>query len=51
MALIAVDSVATLSRTSAPWAPWLRFETTPIIPTEESSPIAGEAVVFRDSVG
>ncbi len=51
VALIEVDSAATLARTSAPWVPWLRFTTTPIVPIEESSAIAGEAVAFRDSVG
>jgi hypothetical protein len=50
VALIEADSAATLARTSAPWAPWLRFTTTPIVPIEESSAIAGEAVAFRDSV-
>ena len=50
VALIEADSAATLSRTTAPWSPWLRFTTTPIIPIEESSAIAGEAVAFRDSV-
>jgi Domain of unknown function (DUF3303) len=50
VALIEADSAATLARTSAPWAPWLRFTTTPIVPIEESSAIAAEAVAFRDSV-
>jgi Protein of unknown function (DUF3303) len=51
IALIEVDSAATLARTTAPWTPWLRFTVTPIIPIEESTGIAGEAVAFRDSVG
>lgn len=50
VALIEADSAAALARTSAPWGPWLRFTITPIIPIEESSAIAGEAVAFRDSV-
>jgi hypothetical protein len=50
IALIEVDSAATLARTTAPWNPWLRFTVTPIIPIEESAGIAGEAVAFRDSV-
>jgi hypothetical protein len=49
-AIIEVDSAATLSRTTAPWAPWLRFTVNPILPIEESSAIGGEAVAFRDSV-
>jgi uncharacterized protein DUF3303 len=50
VALIEADSAATISRTTAPWAPWLRFSMTPIVPIEESSSIAGEAVDFRDSI-
>jgi hypothetical protein len=51
VAIIEADSVATLARTTAPWTPWLRFTATPIVPIEESTAIAGEAVAFRDSVG
>jgi hypothetical protein len=51
VALIEVDSAATLARTTAPWTPWLAFTVTPIVPIEESSAIAGEAVGFRDSAG
>ncbi len=51
VALIEADSVASLSRTTAPWTPWLRFTVTPIVPIEESTEIANEAVAFRDSVG
>ncbi len=50
-AIIEADSAATLARTTAPWTPWLRFKVSPILPIEESSAIAGEAVQFRDSVG
>ena len=51
VALIEADSAATISRTTFPWLPWLRFSITPIVPIEESSEIAGEAVVYRDSIG
>ncbi len=51
VARVEADSAATLTRTTAPWTPWLRFTTHPIVPIEESSAIAGEAVAFRDSVG
>jgi hypothetical protein len=51
VAIIEVDSAATLSRTTAPWVPWLRFTATPIVPIAESSVIEGEAIAFRDSVG
>jgi hypothetical protein len=50
IAIIEADSVATLARTTAPWTPWLRFTVTPILPIEESSSIAWEAIAFRDSV-
>jgi len=50
VAIIEADSAATLARTTSPWTPWLRFTATPILPIEESSGIAGEAIAFRDSV-
>src|SRR6478609_3734442 len=50
-AIVEVDSAATLARATAPFTPWLRFATTPILPIEESAAIAGEAVAVRDSVG
>jgi uncharacterized protein DUF3303 len=50
VALLEADSAETLARTTAPWTPWLRFTATPIVPIEESTAIAGEAVAFRDSV-
>ena len=50
VALLEVDSAETLARTTAPWTPWLSFTATPILPIEESTKIAGEAVGFRDSV-
>ena len=51
VAIIEVDSAATLARTTAPWTPWLSFTATPILPIEESSMIAGEGIAFRDSIG
>ena len=50
VAIVEVDSAATLSRTVAPWIPWLRFEATPIVPIEEATQINNEAVAFRDAV-
>jgi hypothetical protein len=50
VAIIEADSAATLTRTTAPWTPWLRFTVTPIVPIEESTAIANEAVAFRDTV-
>ena len=51
VAIVEVDSAQTLARTTDPWTPWLRFQVTPILPIEESSAIANEAMAFRDSVG
>jgi hypothetical protein len=50
VAIVEVDSAATLTRTTAPWTPWLRFTATPIVPIEESTAINLEAIAFRDSV-
>ena len=51
VAIIEVDSAATLARTTEPWVPWLRFAVKPIVPIEESAQIGGEGIAFRDSVG
>jgi hypothetical protein len=51
VALVEAESAQALQRTVSPWTPWLRFELTPIVPVEESSAIAGEAMAFRDSIG
>ncbi|MSQ27261.1 MAG: DUF3303 domain-containing protein [Dehalococcoidia bacterium] len=50
VAIIEVDSAATLARTTAPWVPWLHFTVTPIVPVEEATAIGMEAIQFRDSV-
>ncbi len=50
VAIVEVDSAATLARTTAAWVPWLRFTATPIEPVERTIAIRGEAVEFRDSV-
>ena len=50
VAIVEVDSAATLTRTTAPWTPWLHFTVTPIVPIEEATTISGEAMRFRDSV-
>ncbi|HET7352623.1 MAG TPA: DUF3303 family protein [Gaiellaceae bacterium] len=50
VAVIEAESADALARTTAPRTPWLRFTSNPIVPIEESSAIAGEAVAFRDSV-
>lgn len=51
VAIVEVDSPTTLAQATAPFTPWLRFTTTPILPVEESAVIAGEAVAAHDSIG
>jgi hypothetical protein len=51
VAIIEVDSAASLLETTSPWVPWFDFTVTPILPVEESTPIAQAAVAFRDSIG
>ncbi len=51
VAIVETDSASVLARATAPFVPWLRFTTTPILPVEESAAIAGEAVSVRDSIG
>lgn len=51
VAIVETDSAEVLARATAPFVPWLRFTTKPILPVEESAPIATEAVAYRDSIG
>ncbi len=48
VALIEVNSAADLSKTVAPWTPFLKFTTRAILPIQESSRISGEAAAWRD---
>lgn len=48
VAIIEVDSAATLARATAPFTPWLRFSAKAIVPVEESAAIGAEAIAFRD---
>jgi hypothetical protein len=50
VAIVEVDTAATLTRITAPFTAWLEFAATPILPIEEASAIAGEAISYRDSV-
>jgi hypothetical protein len=50
VAIIEVDSFATLARTTAPFTPWMRFTALPILPIEEAAAIGGEAAEFLGSV-
>ncbi|MGE5435380.1 MAG: DUF3303 domain-containing protein [Candidatus Doudnabacteria bacterium] len=49
VAIVETDSAATIAKATAPFAPWLRFTTTPILPVEEAAAIAGEAAAARAS--
>src|SRR5437773_1844437 len=49
-AIIEADSATALAKASAPFTPWLRFTARPILPVEEATAIAVEAIAFRDSV-
>jgi hypothetical protein len=51
VAIVETDSAATLAKATAPFTPWLQFSTTPILPIEEASAIAGEAAAARASFG
>jgi len=50
VAIVEVDSAATLARTTSPWVPWLQFSATPILPIEEATAIGAEAIRFWDSI-
>jgi hypothetical protein len=50
VAIVEVDSAATLTRLTAPFTPWLAFTARAIVPVEEAAAIAGEAADFRDSI-
>jgi hypothetical protein len=50
LAIVEVDSLATLARTTAPFTPWLRFTATPLVSIEESTAISVEAIGFLDSI-
>jgi hypothetical protein len=51
VAIIEVDSAATLSRAERAFTPWLRFTAKTIIPIEESAGIAVEGIAFRATIG
>ncbi len=50
VAIIEVDSAATLACTTAPWTPRLDFTVTPILSIEEGSATSGEGIAFLESV-
>jgi hypothetical protein len=49
VAIVETDSAATLAKATSAFAPWLQFTTTPILPVEEASAIAGESAAARAS--
>ena len=50
VAIIEVDSAATLARAVSAFTPWLRFTARPILPIEESAGIGGEGIAFRATI-
>jgi len=50
IAIVEVDSAATLARLTGPFSPWMSFTARPILPIEESAAIGGESVAFRESI-
>ena len=50
IAILDVDSHATLAKVTAPFTPWLAFEARPILPVQESAAIAAEAIAFLDTI-
>ena len=49
VALIEAGTAADLAKTIAPWTPYLRFTTRPILPIRESAEIEGAAAAWRDA--
>ncbi len=50
VAIIEVDSHATLAKVTTLFTPWLRFAATPLVPIEEAAAIASEAQAYLESV-
>ena len=50
VAILEIDSAATLARTTAPGCRGCALRATPIEPVEQTIAIRGEAIAFRDSV-
>lgn len=46
-AIVEAADAADLARTMAPFTPWLRFEARVVLPIQESTQIAGEALAWR----
>jgi len=46
---VETGGAATIAKATAPFAPWLRYASTPILPVEEAAAIAGEAAAARAS--
>src|SRR5438105_4289267 len=49
LALIEAADAAALARTMAPWTPFLKFTTRPLVPIQESAKINGEAIAWREA--
>jgi hypothetical protein len=49
-AIVEAQDAGAISRTTAPFIPWMAFTVRPIVPVEESAQIAVEALNFLKSV-
>ncbi len=47
LAIVEAADAATLTRTLAPWTPWLSFEAKVILPVQETAAINAEAAAWR----
>ncbi len=50
VAIVEVDSVATLARTMTSFAPHMTFTADPILPVDEGAAIGAEGIAFRDAI-
>ena len=50
VAMIEADSAADLAKTVAPWTPFLKFTTRPLLPIQESAQISTAAAAWRDGI-
>src|SRR5436189_3063034 len=49
VAFIEASSAAALAKTLAPWTPFLKFTTRPVLPIRESAEIGGAAAAWREA--
>ena len=50
MCIAEADSADALTRTTAPWTPWLDFTVRPLLPIQETAAVMSDAATFWSSV-